>query len=143
MWGYEYDRYRFCDGSLMYYANLAYIYDTDEAKNTVEIKPLIRDLEWELFYGLLEAEGFSGFSDDDKFTSDNLIFKYDKNRTKLTDTWRIFQSNGKFKEYIPPRENIRMLHDEPMGKALKYNEARNFSILGSRGKHRCPLYKKL
>lgn len=133
MWGEEFGGYRFCGGDLLYYGNLCMIYDTDESKNTIEIKPLIRDLEWELFYGLLEAEGFSGFSEDDKYTSDNLIFTYDKNRTKLSDSWRIFQDNGKFKEYIPPRENIRMIHDEPKGKVLKFNNAQNYSILGSRG----------
>ena len=133
MWGNEFGGHRYCDGSLMFYANFATIYDTDESKTTVEIKPLIRDLEWELFYGLLEAEGFSGFSDDDNYTSDHLIFNYDKNRSSLKDTWRIFKKNGKFKEYIPARENIRMIHEKPQGKALKYNLAKNFSILGSRG----------
>ncbi len=133
MWGEESGGHRFCGGDLMFYANLAIIYDTDAAKNTIEIKPLIRDVEWEIFYGLLEAEGFSGFSEDDKYTSDNLILSFDKNRSPLEESWRVLRGDGKFKEYINPRENIRRLHDTQVGVALKYNQAKNYSILGSIG----------
>lgn len=133
-WGNEFGQYRYCPGDLLFYANFATIFDTDEAKNTIEIKPLIRDLEWEIFYGLLEAEGFSGYLEDDEYTSDQLLFNFDKNNPKhIEQSWRILKKDGTFKKYISPRDNIRKLHDKPLGVALKYNQARNFSILGSRG----------
>lgn len=135
MWGYEFGHYRYMPPALLFYGNLALIEDTDENKQTIYIKPEISDLEWEIFYGLFEAEGFSGFSGDDNNSSDELLLKYKKSSTPLSDIdeTRLFKPNGTLKDYIPPRENIKMLHESDRGVPLYYNEARNFSILGSRG----------
>ena len=134
MWGKESGGYRYCSGSLFFYSNFALIQDTDENKNTTYIKPLIRDLEWEIFYMFLEAEGFSGYHLDDIYTSDKLILKYDKN--KLPETYREFQlfnSKGELKIYKDARTSVRELKDKPLGAPLFFNEAKNVSILGSRG----------
>lgn len=132
-WGEESNGYRFCPPSLYFYTNFGIIQDTDESGNTLYIKPLIQDLEWELHYALFEAEGFSGFYKDEEYTSDILSLTYDKN--KLPETFRekqLFNSNGSYKEYITPRKNIRKLHKYNKGQALYFNKARNFMVLGSR-----------
>lgn len=134
LWGRESGGYRYCPGALFFYANFGLIQDTDENKNTTYIKPLIRDLEWEIFYMLLEAEGFSGFYEDDNYTSDLLVKSYDT--SKLPQTFREFQlfnKDGKLKRYRSAREAIRSLHSSPLGPPLFFNEAQNVSILGSRG----------
>jgi len=134
IWGKESNGYRYCPGSLFFYANFCLIQDTGESKVTTYIKPLIRDLEWEIMYMLLEAEGFSGWYKDDVYTSDSLILSYDPN--KIPTTWRerqLFNSKGELKRYKNPRENIRQLHKKPLGQPLYFNEAQNVSILGSRG----------
>lgn len=41
-------------------------------------------------------------------------------------------SNGKVKEYIPPRKLIRKLHDGNLGYPLYWNPAQNLMIFGSR-----------
>jgi len=133
LWGQESQGYRYMPGALYFYGNYTLIQDTDESKVTTYIKPTITDLEWEIFYGLMEAEGFSGYYDDDMFTSDELIFTYNK---KFPETFRerqLFNSKGEKKRYITPRENIRKLHKKPKGVPLWFNEAKNYLILGSRG----------
>jgi hypothetical protein len=134
MWGKESGGYRFCPGSLYFYTNFGWIQDTDEAKNTYSIRPLIQDIEWEIHYYLTRAEGFSGFYLDDEYTSDELVHTYDIN--KLPETKREFQlfnSKGELKKYMDPDTNIRRLHEFPKGPALFFNEAKNAMIFGSRG----------
>ena len=134
MWGKESNGYRYCSGSLFFYCNFALIQDTDENKNTTFIKPLIRDLEWEIFYMMLEAEGFSGFVEDDVYTSDKLILSYDVNRLpKNYREFQLFNKDGKFKQYRSAREAVRSLYKTPLGPPLYFNQAQNVSILGSRG----------
>lgn len=142
VWGTESMGYRYMPGRLYFYGNFCTILDVDEEQNTrVRIKPDIRDIEWERAYMMLEAEGFSGWSGDDKYTSDNLWFKYSKELPDfkmMTDRQRtralkLFNKEGKLKEYISPRENIRKLHPEPMGLPYYDNPSKNIFELGSRG----------
>lgn len=133
-WGKESGGYRFCSPNLMWYRNFGLIQDTDESKTTIYIKPLVEDLEWEQGYMYFEASGFSGFYKDEEYTSDILAKTY--NYDKLPKTRRekqLFNSEGKAKEYIDPRENIRRLHKYPKGQALYFNEAGNTTLLGTRG----------
>lgn len=145
MWGKEWGGYRYASGPLIFYANFFTIQDTDENKQTRYIKPEIWDLVWEMTYLMLEAEGFSGFHDDDKYTSDSLVLKYDQNKSPETYRERqLFRSDGHLKEYISPRKNMKMIHDKPKGVPLFYNEAKNISVLGSRGGGKAtPLYTKI
>ena len=136
-WGKEFGKYRYAPGCLIFHGSLTLIQDTDANKTTIHIKPLIRDLEWELAYGMLEAKGFSGYHLDTKYTSFHGILNYKEDLYKKIDSRVLFQPNGKFKEYIPVRENIRMLHDKPKGSPLYLNESKNFNCLGSRGGGKC------
>lgn len=134
IWGTESGGYRYAPGSLIFYGNLCLIQDTNENKQTYFIKPTISDLEWEIFYGLLEAEGFSGFSEDKEYTSDQLVLTYDKNKLPQSHReFQLFRPDGKLKTYITARENIRKLHSKKLGVPYYYNVAKNYSILGSRG----------
>jgi hypothetical protein len=138
-WGEESSGYRYMPGDLFFYGNFGTIQRTNAAKITEPIKPLIRDLDWEMSYGLLVAGGFSGFSDDEQFTSDKLVFEYEK---EIPDTVHeelkirhlmLFNSQGKLKKYIEPLEYLKKTHKSILGKPLYYNEACNYSVLGARG----------
>lgn len=134
MWGEESGGYRFMTGNLYFYGNITKILDTDKKrKKRVKIKPLVQDLEIELGYGILEAQGFSGWMHDEKYTSNELYFDYKENGIPEDADPDLLKPDGSLKDYIPPRENIRKLHDRPMGPPLYSNEAKNFMILGSRG----------
>ena len=136
VWGEDFGKLRYMPGRLFFYGHFCSILDVDEdEKKQTIIKPDIRDLEWERSYMYLEAEGFSGWSDDDLYTSEHSIKKIRKNynSSKVTSNPRYFKSNGDFKEFIPPKENIRMLHDINKGRPLYYNNCSNIMELGSRG----------
>lgn len=133
--GYEFGKYRYMPPELVGYANFMTLEQTDEYKNTIYDLPLITDLEWEIFYGHFAATGFSGMTLDDKVTCDNLILKFDRNRTPESslDMTRILDSKGNFKEYRKPLDYIRDLHDKDMGQPLYFNNAMNMDTMGSRG----------
>ena len=136
MWGPDFDGYRFMPGNLFFYVNMCHILDTDKKTKTRRmIRPHLRDLEWELAYMTLEAKGFSGFRDDDRFTSSHLHETYRTEGIPWGDPdldTTLINSKGELKEYIPPRENIRSLHTQPLGPPLYLNPAKNVMVLGSR-----------
>jgi hypothetical protein len=133
MWGQESKGYRYCPPALYFYTNFGFIQDTDKSGNTTYIIPLIQDLEWEINYMLLEAEGFSGFYGDDEYTSDRLILEWEKDRTPQDfEERQLFKLNGDLKKYMPARENLRRLHEFPKGQPLYANQASNAMIVGSR-----------
>jgi hypothetical protein len=132
LWGNEFGKKRYMPGRLFFYGNFCTILDVNEEENTrVKIKPLIRDIEWERSYNLLEAEGFSGWSNDEDYTSDIAVLDPDsitnKNSKRYLD---LHNSDGKLKRYLPARENIRKLHDKIMGLPLYHNECKNIVELG-------------
>lgn len=105
-------------------------------KQRIITVPKIRDLEWHEFYYNMEAKGFSGFANDNEFTSDKAVFEASNKHHGLLpeDQWlHLFKENGKFKEYIEPREALFMLHDYDKGHPLYFNSAKNYSEMGSRG----------
>jgi hypothetical protein len=139
-WGEESTGYRYMFGDLLFYGNFCVIQRTNAAKVTEPIKPLVRDLDWEMCYGVNVASGFSGFSDDEQFTSDRLVLDYEKTGipTSVHEELKIrhmmlFNSKGELKHYIDPLTYLKKTHHRPLGKALWYNEACNYSTLGSRG----------
>lgn len=154
MWAKDFDGYRYMTPNLYFYVNLCTLTDTDEkTKQRSVIRPQLSDLEWELSYMFFEAKGFSGWTEDKQYTSchkyrdkciENEWFKFeDIPRHEMLDKKgnyddtiykSIFVEDGsRLKEYIHPRENIRMLHGKPMGLPLYYNNASNTIVLGSRG----------
>lgn len=142
LWGYEtgvYNNgiagYRYMPGRLFFYGNFCTILDVDEQQNSRKrIRPDIRDIEWERAYMLLEARGFSGWTEDDEFTSDLAIKDPESIRSSNTTRYlQLFRKDGRLKEFINPRENIRKLHNEPKGVPTYWNSAKNINELGSRG----------
>lgn len=136
VWGQQDEKYRYMPGRLYFYGNFGRIIDTDpKEKVRRSIKPRIDDIEWERAYMYLEAEGFSGWQNETTTTSDRRLFNIRKNYDPLTVTSDpvLFKSDGKFRDFIEPRENIRMLHDTSLGTPLYNNQARNIFELGSRG----------
>ena len=116
-WVEQFGQYRYVPGKLGFYGVFGRFVDwTEEGERIENVIPHIRDLEWHRAYYSLEASGFSGFSNDDKYTSDRLIFevKKDHSNVNLSNNryLNLFNKQGKFKEYISPRENLFMLHEE-------------------------------
>lgn len=141
LWAKDGFGYRWMPGNLFFYVNLGtLLHKPEDAPKTAprqKIRPYLRDVEWEFFYNWIECRGFSGFEDDDEYTCNKDVLKYEKG--KLTD-WEFnqlnlycFRRNGDLKKYIPAREYLRKTHDKPLGLALFDNEAQNMFMLGSRG----------
>ena len=128
-------KWRFMPGNLYFYVNFGTILHQDEdgpkSAPKIPMRPYLRDVEWEFFYNWLEARGFSGFSND-TYSCNEDILKFQKDPF-FKPTKSCFDSDGKLKTYIAPREYIRKLHDKPLGIPLYDNMAKNLFMLGSRG----------
>ena len=138
VWFENYGGWQFGPGRLGFYGKFAHIELTNKReKNRYFGAPDVRDLEWERAYMYLEAEGFSGWTEDDKYTSFSDITKLPHpkkmSQKELKEFKDLITMDGKFKEFIDPRENIKMRHDTPKGTALYDNPAKNIIELGSRG----------
>ena len=69
IWYPQFGQYRYVPGRLGFYGNYCTIVETDKkTKARLKLKPSIRDIEWHISYYYLEAQGFSGFEDDDEYT---------------------------------------------------------------------------
>lgn len=137
IWVEQFGKWRYMPGRLGFFGVFGRFEDWNEIDKTRVIRtPKVRDLEWHRAYYRLEMDGFSGWEDDDYFTSDEIIFEAKKDvRLNIPEKryLQLFKPNGDFKEYIPRRENIFKLHEEPKGRPLYYNQAKNYTELGSRG----------
>ena len=140
VWGEMFGGFRYMPGNLYYYGNYTLIQQTDKNKVTKYLKPRIDDIEWEFAYMSLEAKGFSGWVNDEWYTSFNLVKELnDAGVTTptdyiLTNYPEVVAPDGNLKRYIEPRENIRKLHTAPMGRPYYHNETQNVGILGCLGK---------
>lgn len=127
-------KWRFMPGNLYFYVNFGTILhkpdDAPKSSPKKKIRPILRDIEWELFYNWLEARGFSGFKNDEKYTCNRELI--DKNHKGAFDD-TCFNSEGKLKEYINARDYLRQLHDVPMSYPLYQNMAQDLFWLGARG----------
>lgn len=142
LWGFDMGGWRYMPGTLFFYGNFFTFLDVDEEQNIRRKgKPTIRDIDWMLHYAYLEAQGFSGWSEDDVYTSDRAMLDVDvfnqlKNSKKPEQMKRfaaMHNKNGQLKQYLSARDNIKKLHEKPMGKPLYWNHAKNLMIFGSRG----------
>lgn len=134
----ESDGYRYMPPNLYFYVNFGTIlHKPSNAPRTApkkKIRPHLRDLEWAFFYNYMEARGFSGFSDDDEYTSCNDIILYNQGKILRDDVHNTcFRKDGEWKTFITPRDCIRKIYDKPMGLPLYNNEAKNIMLLSSRG----------
>jgi hypothetical protein len=132
LWGYDNGGWRYMPGTLFFYGNFFSILNVDKKQKVRRyIRPYVRDIDWMLHYAYLEAQGFSGWKDDDEYTSN-----YDVLKCKtIADTTNIdlISSDGKLKKFISPRENIKKLHSKNMGLPLYGNPTKNLMVFGSRG----------
>lgn len=134
-WFEDFGGWRYGRGNLGFYHHYCRIPDVDKVNKTHGklIRPLIRDLEWHYSYNVGVARGFSGFSEDDKYTSDFRVFNINKTKFPEDNELCLYKSDGTFKEFIEPLENIARIHDNPVGIPLYNNDAKNIVVLGARG----------
>jgi hypothetical protein len=134
-WGKMFDGYRYMPGKLYFYKNYFLIQDTDANKQTKYVRPRTDDIEWEFAYMSLEAHGFSGFEFDDEYTSLEIVKELVEVNDFVLEKFPevVNPHTKKLKTYIPPRENIKKLHDKPLGRAYMRNPTWNEFILGTRG----------
>ena len=126
--------WRFMPSNLYFYVNFGTILhkpeDAPKSAPKKAIRPLLRDIDWELFYNWIEARGFSGFKDDQTYSCnrdlDNKDFdgKYDST---------CYNDKGELKQYVPAREYLRQLHDRPLGIPMYQNMAQDLFWLACRG----------
>lgn len=132
--------WRYMPGPLYYYINFCVIEDEDEETNTSKvINPSLRDIEWIFFYNWLICRGFSGFENDEEYTSNSLIKKIEegellttKDKIRLDSTKNIHKEDGSYKKYIEPREYLYKTHNKVLGRPLYGNIAKNLMALTSR-----------
>lgn len=124
----ESSKWRYMPGNLYFYVNFGTILHQDEkgprSAPKMKMRPYLRDIEWGFFYNWLEARGFSGFSNDNEYSSDKRLLDLDQDK---------LPEHLKGLKYITPRKHIRMLRDKPMGLPLYDNQASNLFMLGARG----------
>jgi len=134
-WVYDNGGWRFIPPKLYFAVNHgSLIYTNKEDKTRFTTRPYLTDLFWEMGYLSFESLGFSGYEDSD-YTSDLSVFELQKNWNNVNSLKHahLFKSNGQFKDFIPVRENIRMLHNKSQGVPLYRNEPKNYITMGSRG----------
>jgi len=133
-WAQDWGEYRYMPPTLYFYGNFSIIIDTDhKTKQRKKIKPLVRDLEWELAYGMLVAKGFSGFKDDEDRTCNVLALTYKAEGIPEDPDLSVIKLDGTLKDYVEPLKYLKNTHKEPLGLPLYLNSAKNFQCLGSRG----------
>lgn len=144
--------WRYMNPDLYHYINHWTIKDTREESNAeVPIKPRLRDTEWIIFTGWTVCAGFSGFTEDHEYSSNNLLKKYYQEKNKETDRFGrpitlsavekrrlekskwVKRENGEYKMYINPIDALKTHYSEPKGLPLYENPTQSFMLLGSRG----------
>jgi hypothetical protein len=133
-------------GIVYQYINIWHIglKENEYSKSEIISRPFLRDLEWEKGYLFVEARGFSGFSLDDKYTCNekvrdllideqgNIIQNENINQDiELSPS--CFNKDGKLKKYQNPRDYLRKIHHQNLGKPLYENQAKNVVDIESRG----------
>lgn len=133
-------KYRYMPGNLYFYGNLCEIEITGGTQRKVS-RPSIRDVDWYISYALAACEGFSGFSEDHKFSCFRPLKQYHKDKSKLTQKDEallreydeyIKKPDGSYKEYVDAREYLYMEFDSPMGLPEYFNTAKNLMLLSTR-----------
>ena len=133
--------WRWMPGNLYFYINLCKI-SFKEGQDPQP--PDLRDLEWHILYGLITAEGFSGFDEDEEYTCNRIVDKIERDEplgpgeeyllNKHTGVRESFtKKDGTYKKYVEAREYLYKTHSKPLGKPYFFNEAKNFQILSTRG----------
>lgn len=97
-------------------------------------RPWLRDVEYRFFNYYTEARGFSGFADDDEYSSNIILLDEDiaDDILMLYHPNTMSSSTGQRKTYIPARKALFQTYEQPLGRALFENPLQNFMLLGSR-----------
>lgn len=137
-------------GDLYYYINFHNIVVEYGAYRGLGL-PWLRDIDWEKFYVVTEATGFSGFTLDTnvschrelKSLLDGKVTREDIVRDVCTDPTtgkidysiynNIFREDGTPKKYENAREYMRKEHLMCFGKPLYFNQAKHVLEVSSRG----------
>lgn len=145
-WGYDFDEekqiggWRWMPGNLYFYVNMSVIEQEGEENTSVMKRPLLRNVEWMIFYALTTCDGFSGFENDEE----NCCFepiKYIQEGKELSESLqmslesygdRYKKPNGEWKNYVEARQYLYRTHKNPLGKPIFHNEAKNLILLSSR-----------
>jgi hypothetical protein len=129
----ESNKWRYMPEKLYFYTNFGTILhkpeDSPKTAPKQKMRPLLRDVEWEFFYNITEARGFSGFEDDDEYTCNHSVFLQEEQLHSSC----INPHTKEPKIYLKPYDYLRKLHSKPQGRALWENQAKNLFVLGSRG----------
>lgn len=156
VWGHDYSEkkqkggYRWMPGNLFFYVNDTIIKMEGDQSKEISKKPLLRDVEWYIFYALTVCDGFSGYSDDQIYTCYKPLGKLqgkirDDKGKKIIDLnpaeeleiksldHILRKPDGTYKEYVDPLKYLYKVHSEPMGIPHFYNELQNIIILATRG----------
>jgi hypothetical protein len=142
LWVYDNGGWRFMPPTLFFYVNFFKIQQTKaEKKVRRSMKPLLRDLDWMIHYAYLEAQGFSGYKNDPDNSCDiALIDDYTFNRVRDSEDPDarirfndLHKTDGKRKTYFNPRQYLKQLHSQDLGKPLYANPSQNLMIFGCRG----------
>ncbi len=127
----EWSSGKWCPGNLWFYINAWYIRIENKkgSKGKIIGRPWFRDLEWEKAWNLMEAKGFSGFSEDKEYTCNRYCGPEKESAIKFGF---ITEEEANSKIYIPAREYLRKTHSKALGKPLFENSAKNIVDLESR-----------
>jgi len=137
LWALDGDRYRYMPPNLYFYVNFGTILhkpeDSPKTAPKKKIRPHLTDIEWAFFYNFMETRGFSGFENDEEYTCNEDVNRYEKGSLLMDDLHRsCINKDGVVKTYIPTRQYIRKLWDCPQGPPLYENEAKNCMLLAAR-----------
>lgn len=129
---------KWCPGPVYFYVNFWSIeVDSKYSLGKTIGKPWFRDLEWLKGYLLMEARGFSGFTDDKEYTCNEAVRDIEILREKgLVELYiqnHYLREEDINKTYVPAREYLLWNHGKSKGKALFQNEAKNIVDLEARG----------
>lgn len=157
-WGHDYNKetkeggYRWMPGNLYFYINMTIIKLEGEFGSELTQHPMLRDVEWKIFYSLIACDGFSGFEFDEEFTCYRPVQKLEllnDGKTEWSDGRKIVLKNrekrvldkydkelkkpdGTYKKYIPAMDYLYKTWDKPMGSPLFMNECLNLILLSTR-----------
>lgn len=125
------DEGKYMPGILYFFINYWTIELNKNATSKVKTlgQPFLRDLEWERAYYTIEARGFSGFEDDDEYSSYRGLAE--ENPTFIPQS--CYRKDGTLKKYVPAREYLFKQHTRNLGRPIFDNEARNVIDIEARG----------
>jgi len=127
-------------GRLYFYVNMATILlNKKGSKVKFYGRPLLRDLEWAFFPIWEEARGFSGFDEDEEYSSHRALLEYGEDQKaelemNYPDAYpTLVKPDGTLKKYVRAKDYIGQQHATSLGKPLFLNESKNLMMLGPRG----------